>query len=185
MHQIHSLNQKHLINLNEYNKPHENDCSTKQELLLLNCLSSFVLTFTCQLKTTPTYNSCEKTQNDKWGHFEKQNFTNIPVNMLEKISIQDVVEAAVKDIVLSEHLQKNQSSHLGSNRRQLYKLGSNSKMKNKHHIEWHKFYKVCPGKGGYNKSFNKDRGMNQTNAPKAVWSICNASKFSCPPLHTY
>lgn len=105
MHQIHSLNQKHWINLKEYNKLHENDCNTKQELLFLKCLSSFVLIFRCQLKRTPTYNSCEKHKITR-GYFEKQNFSNIPVNIQESISMQDVAEAAAKDTVLSEHLQK-------------------------------------------------------------------------------
>lgn len=58
------------------------------------------------------------TQNYTWEHFEKQNYSDIPVNIQEKVSMQDVIQAAAKDTVLSEHLPKNQSSYLGSNRRQ-------------------------------------------------------------------
>lgn len=163
MHQTHSMNQKHLRNFNEYDKPHENDYSTKEELLFLKCLSSFVLTFLCQLKTT-NYNSCE---NYIWGHSEKQNFSNIPVNIQEKISMQDVAEAAAKDTVLSEHLQKiniwDPTEDSSVNLEAILKW----KISTTRHSTRSSTKSVLK-KMVTIKASEKDRGMNQTNTLKVV-----------------
>lgn len=115
----------------------------------------------------------------------------MPVNIQKQISVQDLVEAGAKDVVLSAYLAKNQTMKLFGiqHKTELCKLDINYKMKDKQHIQWHKkFYLVYPKKVGYHKSCQgaseKDRWMNQTRPLEVVYSICNAQKLAAAHLST-
>lgn len=160
MHQIHSLNQKHLINLNECSKPHENDCSTKQEFLFLKGLSSFVLTFRCQQKTTPNYNSREKHTKLHVRTFWKTELQQYPSQHPGETLRAGPCRGAAKDTVLSEHLQIKLFGI--QQQTELCKPGSNSKMKNKHPYNGTRHStKSVLKKVVAIKASEKDRWMNQ------------------------
>lgn len=52
-----------------------------------------------------------------WGLFQKQNFGNIPVNIQEKLSVQDLVEEQLRTWFYRNTFKKK-SSYSGSNSRQ-------------------------------------------------------------------
>lgn len=100
--------------------------------------------------------------------------------------MQDVVEAAAKDVGLSEHLQKINLVVWGPTEDSSVNLEAILKLKiSTTYNGARSSTKSVLKKVGTIRASEKDRGMNETNTLKVVEHLQCSKIHSCPPLHTY